>query len=51
MGAGNFSLFDNAFIAAEKYGIKIFGTIFPYTEKTDIGGFKFPRDESSPATQ
>jgi beta-galactosidase len=44
-GSWDFTLFDNAFIAAEKYGIKIFGTIFPYTEKTDIGGFKFPRDE------
>jgi beta-galactosidase len=44
-GERDFSLFDNAFISAEKYGIKVFGTIFPYTEKTDIGGFKFPRDE------
>lgn len=45
-GERDFSLFDIAFRSAEKYGIKIFGTIFPYTEKTDIGGFKFPRDES-----
>lgn len=45
-GTWDFSLFDNAFVSAEKYGIKIFGTIFPYTEKTDIGGFKFPRDEA-----
>jgi len=44
-GTWDFSLFDNAFRSAEKHGIKIFGTIFPYTEKTDIGGFKFPRDE------
>ena len=28
-----------------KHGIKVFATIFPYTEKTDIGGFKFPYDE------
>jgi beta-galactosidase len=45
-GSWDFSLFDNAFISAEKYGIKVFGTIFPYTDKTDIGGFKFPRDET-----
>jgi beta-galactosidase len=45
-GTWDFSLFDNAFMAAEKYGIKVFGTIFPFTDKTDIGGFKFPRDET-----
>src|SRR5664279_1733430 len=45
-GSWDFTLFDNAFLSAEKYGIKVFGTIFPYTEKTDIGGFKFPRDEA-----
>jgi beta-galactosidase len=45
-GSWDFSLFDNAFRSAEKYGIKVFGTIFPYTEKTDIGGFKFPRDDA-----
>jgi beta-galactosidase len=45
-GTWDFSLFDRAFSAAEKYGIRIFGTIFPYTDKTDIGGFKFPRDEA-----
>jgi beta-galactosidase len=44
-GTRDFALFDNAFRSAEKYGIKVFGTVFPYTEKTDIGGFKFPRDE------
>ncbi len=41
----DFSLFDKAFAAADKYGIKIYATLFPYTEKTDIGGFKFPRSE------
>lgn len=41
----DFSLFDMAFKAAEKYNIKVYATLFPYTEKTDIGGFKFPRDE------
>src|SRR5664280_1292490 len=45
-GSWDFSLFDNAFKSAEKYGIKVFGTIFPYTEKTDIGGFKFPKDDA-----
>lgn len=45
-GTWDFTLFDQAFLSAEKYGIKVFGTIFPYTEKTDIGGFKFPRNET-----
>jgi beta-galactosidase len=45
-GTWDFSLFDNAFISAEKYGIKVFANPFYYTEKTDIGGFKYPRDES-----
>lgn len=45
-GTWDFSLFDMAFKAAEKYDIKVYATIFPYTEKTDIGGFKFPRDEN-----
>ncbi|MDP3915438.1 MAG: beta-galactosidase trimerization domain-containing protein [Bacteroidota bacterium] len=45
-GSWDFNLFDHAFQSAEKHGIKVFGTIFPYTEKTDIGGFKFPRDEA-----
>ena len=45
-GTWDFTLFDQAFLSAEKYSIKVFGTIFPYTEKTDIGGFKFPRNET-----
>lgn len=45
-GSWDFSLFDMAFKAAEKYDIKVYATLFPYTEKTDIGGFKFPRDEA-----
>ncbi len=45
-GTWDFGLFDMAFRSAEKYGIKVYGTFFPYTEKTDIGGFKFPRDEA-----
>jgi beta-galactosidase len=45
-GTWDFSLFDMAFKAAEKHNIKVYATIFPYTEKTDIGGFKFPRDDN-----
>jgi beta-galactosidase len=45
-GSWDFTLFDYAFQAADKYGIKILATLFPFTEKTDIGGFKFPRDET-----
>jgi beta-galactosidase len=44
-GTWDFSLFDNAFRSAEKYGIKVFSNPFYYTAKTDIGGFKYPRDE------
>ena len=44
-GTWDFSLFDHAFQSAEKYGIKVFANPFYYTEKTDIGGFKYPRDE------
>jgi len=44
-GSWDYRLFDEAFKAADKYGIKVLATLFPYTEKTDIGGFKFPRDE------
>lgn len=45
-GTWDFSLFDNAFRSAENYGIKVFANPFYYTEKTDIGGFKYPRDEA-----
>jgi beta-galactosidase len=45
-GTWDFSLFDNAFRSAEKYGIKVYANPFYYTEKTDIGGFKYPRDEA-----
>ncbi len=44
-GTWDFSLFDRAFEMAEKYDIKIMGTFFPATAKTDIGGWKFPKDE------
>ena len=44
-GTWDFSLFDRAFKKAEKYDIKVMGTFFPATEKTDIGGWKFPKDD------
>jgi len=44
-GSWDFTLFDYAFKAAEKYGIKVLGTLFPATPFTDIGGFKSPRSE------
>ena len=44
-GSWDFSLFDRAFEKAEKYDIKVMGTFFPATEKTDIGGWKFPSDD------
>lgn len=47
-GQGNrdFSTFDIAFRAAERYEIKIFATLFPMVEFTNIGGFKFPDSEA-----
>lgn len=48
-GNWDFTLFDHAFQAAEKYGIKVYATFFPATEKTDIGGWKFPKDEDQKA--
>ncbi len=45
-GSWDYALFDLAFKAAEKYGIKIYGNLFPATSFTDVGGFKFPRDEA-----
>lgn len=44
-GTWDFTLFDHAFHAAAKHHIKIYATLFPTTEKTDIGGWKFPIDE------
>ncbi len=40
----DFGLFDRAFDAAAKYGVKVYGTFFPRTDRTDIGGWKFPND-------
>ncbi len=44
-GTWNFTLFDLAYKTAEKYDIKVFGTLFPATTFEDVGGFKFPRTE------
>ena len=44
-GKWDFSLFDRAFHLAEKYGIKVYATLFPKTDFSDIGGFKFPHTE------
>jgi beta-galactosidase len=41
-GNWDYKLFDYAFQAAEKYHIEIMATLFPFTEFSDIGGFKFP---------
>ena len=41
-GNWDFTLFDYAFHAADNYHIEILATLFPYTEFSDIGGFKFP---------
>ena len=45
-GTWDFGLYDQAFEAAARYGIKIFANPFPLTSKTDIGGLKFPRDNA-----
>lgn len=45
-GAWDFSLFDEAYRAGEKYGIKIYGNLYPDTALADEGGFKFPRTEA-----
>jgi len=44
-GSWDYSLFDLAFRSAEKYGIGIFGSIFPATSFSDLGGIKFPSSE------
>jgi beta-galactosidase len=45
-GNWDFSLFDMAYRAAEKYDIHIWGNFFPATGFEDVGGFKFPRTQS-----
>lgn len=49
-GNWDFSTFDTAFKAAERNNIKILATLFPYTEFTDIGGFKFPHTKKHMAS-
>jgi beta-galactosidase len=44
-GTWDYDLFDEAYRAAEKYGIKIYGNLFPATAFNDLGGLKFPKDE------
>jgi len=44
-GTWDFSLFDQAFLAAEKYNIKVYANLFPATPFSDLGGFKYPRNE------
>ena len=42
-GQWDFTLYDEAFRAAERYGIRLFATLFPPTDElNDVGGFKFP---------
>ena len=47
-GKWDFSLYDAAFSSAEKYGIRLFATLFPTTDElNDVGGFKFPKLRNS----
>jgi beta-galactosidase len=43
-GKWDYTLFDEAYKAADKYGIKVYGNLFPATAFTDLGGLKFPKD-------
>lgn len=45
-GSWDFSLYDEAFRAAEKYGIKVYANLYPATNFAELGGFKYPRDEA-----
>lgn len=44
-GNWDFTLFDKAFRYAEKYHIKVYANLFPATDFTDLGGFKYPHSE------
>ncbi|TCC97401.1 beta-galactosidase trimerization domain-containing protein [Pedobacter psychroterrae] len=46
-GSWDFTLFDHAFEAGEQYGIKIYANLFPETEFSDVGGFKFPKSKDN----
>ena len=43
-GAYDFSLYDEAFRAAERHHVRIFATLFP--ADATVGGFKYPRSEA-----
>lgn len=43
-GTWDFSLYDDAFRAAEKHHVKIYATLFPATNT--VGGVKFPESET-----
>ena len=45
-GTWDYTLFDYAFESGDRYGVKIYANLFPATSFTDVGGFKFPRDEA-----
>lgn len=45
-GSWDFALFDHAFRSAQRHHVKVYATFFPTTARTDIGGWKFPRDQS-----
>lgn len=43
----DFTLYDTAFDAAHRHGIRLFATLFPVTDElNDVGGFKFPRSKA-----
>lgn len=42
-GTWDYALYDTAFDAAQRHGVKLFATLFPPTDLlSDVGGFKFP---------
>jgi beta-galactosidase len=43
-GSWDFTLYDAAFDAAERHGVRVFATLFPANTGTGVGGFKFPKD-------
>ncbi len=46
-GKWDFSLYDRAFDAAQRNGVRLFATLFPTTDElTDVGGFKFPHSKA-----
>ncbi|RYZ38428.1 MAG: hypothetical protein EOP49_31005, partial [Sphingobacteriales bacterium] len=46
-GTWDFTLFDYAFEAGVQHGIKIYANLFPETEFSDVGGFKFPKSKEN----